>query len=376
MSTLRVVIDSILDPRDAELSRYTEELTRALINFAPSGCDVEGIVSASPESDYEDLNRRLPGLSGLHKSSLSRRELRAAWLHGFTASPRGGLIHSTSLLAPFRHRDRVNTTGEQLVVTVSDVIAFTAPHTLEGKSASSVLRAIKRAEKYADAVVVPTHAVAEALAERTSLGDRIRVISSAASTRLALSDDAEERARALGLPATFVLTFASLNPREALDDLLGAMATVETELVVVGNPAWGDRSLEQALSEAQVPAERVLMLGDITIDDLAVVIDRASVVVHPATDESFGSRILDAISLGTAVITSDTAAHREVVVDAALLVEPGEGSEYAERLAGAIDSVVSSPEVAHDLEVAGLDRSRAFTWQSAAEKTWELHAEL
>jgi glycosyltransferase involved in cell wall biosynthesis len=261
-------------------------------------------------------------------------------------------------------------------VTVSDVIAFTAPHTLEGRSSSSELRAIKRAEKYADAVVVPTHAVAEALAERTSLGDRIRVISGAASSRLTLGDDAEERATALGLPLKYVLTFASFNPRKALEELLLAMATVETELVVVGNSAWGGRSLDQALSEAKVSAERVLLLGDISNDDLAVVIDRASVVVHPTTDEGFGSRILDAFSMGTAVITSDTAAHREVAVDAALLVKPGEGPSYAERLTQAIDNVLSSTDVAHDLQVAGLDRSRAFTWQSAAEKTWELHAEL
>ena len=62
MTTLRVIVDQIVAPVPGGIGRYAEELTRELINTAPAGCDVEGIVSASPESDYETIGRCCQGL--------------------------------------------------------------------------------------------------------------------------------------------------------------------------------------------------------------------------------------------------------------------------------------------------------------------------
>jgi glycosyltransferase involved in cell wall biosynthesis len=64
-TTLRVIIDQMIAPVPGGIGRYTEELTRELIATAPLGCDVAGVVSASPESDYADVLERLPGLSNL-----------------------------------------------------------------------------------------------------------------------------------------------------------------------------------------------------------------------------------------------------------------------------------------------------------------------
>ena len=95
MSTLRVIVDDVLAPTPNGQSRYAEELTRALIATAPRGASVEGVVSASPEAEYEDLLDRLPGLA-LHKSSLARRELAAAWQHGFTRLPASCTLRASS----------------------------------------------------------------------------------------------------------------------------------------------------------------------------------------------------------------------------------------------------------------------------------------
>ena len=101
MITLRVIVDDVLAPVPTGLSRYTEDLTRALIAAAPRGAKVEGVVAASTEAEYEDLLDRLPGIT-LAKSALARRELATAWQHGFTRL--SGMVHAPSLLAPlFKH---------------------------------------------------------------------------------------------------------------------------------------------------------------------------------------------------------------------------------------------------------------------------------
>ena len=50
MTTLRVVLDRLVASVPGT-GRYTEELTRSLIETAPAGCDVAGIVpSSAPEA--------------------------------------------------------------------------------------------------------------------------------------------------------------------------------------------------------------------------------------------------------------------------------------------------------------------------------------
>ena len=56
MTTLRVVLDQIVAPEPGGTGRYAEELTRHLIETAPAGCDVAGIVPASSAEDYARIN--------------------------------------------------------------------------------------------------------------------------------------------------------------------------------------------------------------------------------------------------------------------------------------------------------------------------------
>ena len=106
MTTLRVVVDQILAPVPGGIGRYTSELTRALVATAPRGCDVQGVVAAHPQAEYDRLTDLVPGLSGLAKSPLGRRELAVAWQTGLVGLPGKGMVHATSLLAPLGRHDR------------------------------------------------------------------------------------------------------------------------------------------------------------------------------------------------------------------------------------------------------------------------------
>ena len=156
MSTLRVILDQMLAPVPGGVSRSTEELTRALISTAPRGSRVAGFVPASTDEEYATIRERLPGLAELHKSALARRELAFAWQHGFTPIPGEGLLHATSLLAPLRRHDRVAKPDSQVVVTIHDAVPWTHPETLTPRGASWHRAMAKRAERYADAIVVPS----------------------------------------------------------------------------------------------------------------------------------------------------------------------------------------------------------------------------
>jgi glycosyltransferase involved in cell wall biosynthesis len=236
-----------------------------------------------------------------------------------------------------------------------------------------------RAHKYADAIVVPTHTVAQQLNEFLDFGDRIRVIGGAVSSKLALPADPDARAKALDLPERYVLAVGTLEPRKGIEQLIRAMALPAAKslpLLVVGPQGWGDVDVASVASEAGHPEDRVRTLGHLDDADLAVVFSRATVFVFPSFAEGFGLPVLEAMSLGTPVVHSDAPAVAEVAADAGISVALDEPETYSERLADAIGSVLDDDDLARRLGLLGKDRARAFSWRNSAEKVWQLHADL
>ena len=379
MTTLRVIVDQMISRTPGGIGRYTEELTRALIETAPRGCDVTGVVSASPEPDYEKVLELLPGLSDLMKSPLARRELSLAWQHGFTKIPGTGMVHAPSLLAPLRRHDRINNQSDQMVVTIHDVVPWTHPETLTPHGVSWHKAMAKRAQKYADAIVVDTHAVAAQLAEIFDFGDRVRVISAAVSSKFAVPVDAAERALRLGLPESYILSVGTLEPRKGLHSLIRSLGSAEDAglpLLIAGPQGWGDLDVTAIAVEAGLAPDRVRAMGFLDNADLAVALDRATVFVFPSLAEGFGLPVIEAFSFGTPVVHSDDPAVLEVSAGAGVAVELSPAEGYSERLAQAISGLVSDDAGRERLRFAGMDRASAFSWKDSAEKVWQLHADL
>ncbi len=104
----------------------------------------------------------VPGIVRVDTAPLARRELATSWQLGIAAGAGGGMIHAPSLMAPLVRHDRVYD-HDQTVVTVWDLAPWEAPDELPRTQVLWHRAMLKRAVKHADAVVVPTHAHAEAL---------------------------------------------------------------------------------------------------------------------------------------------------------------------------------------------------------------------
>ncbi|ANP71589.1 glycosyltransferase family 4 protein [Cryobacterium arcticum] len=381
MITLRVVVDQLISPVPGGLGRYTEELTRSLISTAPTDCAVEGIVSASSAENYAQIEAALPGLAGLHKMALARRELSAAWQLGVATSAGHGLVHAPGLFAPLRRHDRARD-ETQVAVTVHDVLAWTHPESLTPTTVAWTKVMLKRARKHADAIVVPSHALADQLREVMDFGDRVRVIGGAVSSGLTLptnSAAAEALAVSLKLPDQYILTAGTLEPRRAVTALitaLGLPGAADLPLIVLGPDSWGDLTLASVADEAGLAPDRVRAMHGLTDQELALVMSRASVFVYPSLEEGFGLPIIQAFQFGTPVIHSDAPALVEAAGDAGFAVERGDAAGYPERLSAALERVLGDTELATRLRIFGSDRAKAFTWRDTAERVWQLHADL
>jgi glycosyltransferase involved in cell wall biosynthesis len=88
--------------------------------------------------------------------------------------------------------------------------------------------------------------------------------------------------------------------------------------------------------------------------------------------EGFGLPVLEAMSTGTPVITSNTSSLPEVGGDAAILVKPTEIFDLYE----AMEALVTNPSLREDLKGKGLEQSKKFSWEKTARQTLEIYRKV
>jgi glycosyltransferase involved in cell wall biosynthesis len=369
-ATLRVVLDQLETVADDDQASAALELARGLVAGAPSGCEVEGLTPALRGGT--DATESVDGLASSRALGLARRELAAAWQMGVTAGAGGGMIHSATLMAPLVRHDRVHD-HDQTVVTVWDLRAWDGADALPRATVGWQRAMLKRAARFADAIVAPTHSLAERLAELSGAGDRIRVIGGAAPDGFSTPQDAPGRLRELLLPVPFVVVAAIT--REGIERGLSAAAAAlrgqpDVNVVVIGAAPGTEPMVADLAAGAGIPERRIHVRGRLDDRDRAAVLGSARVVVASDDVAAYPWRALDALALSAPVVAFDSPVHREILLDGAVLVTD------ADDFAAAVTSVVDDESQADRLRILAADRARAYSWREAAERVWQLHAEL
>lgn len=373
VATLRVVLDQVATPTDPDLALASRELADALVETAPAGCEVEGIVPSVAAARVDEIAGELPGLARLHKVALARRELAAALQLGVATGIGGGMVHSPTLFAPLVKHDRVHD-SDQTVVTLWDLAAWEYPDELP-RAVSAWQRAmLKRAVKHSDAVVVPTHAMARALAEMAPrVAERVRVIAGAAPAGFAVPSDEVGRRRVLDVPEGFVLLSGGPGTSHALALGLSAVARsgLDVPVVVIDAGEGEEPAIADLASAAGIPERNLHVRGALETVDRAAVFGAAVALLAPAVRSAFPWRVVEALALGVPVIAAESPVHVETIVDGGVIVQPDAGA-----LGEALASSLGSTAAADRLAVLAGDRGRAFSWREAADRVWQLHADL
>lgn len=353
---LRIVLDQLVHVVDPDQAEASLSLAAGLIDTAPRGCVVSAIVPAGTEVD-------LPGIDGVRPMPLPRRELLASWQLGITPGVGGGLIHAPSLAAPLVRHDRMND-NDQTTVTLWDLRAWEAPHLLPRTVVVWQKGMLRRAVKHADAIVVPSHAIAERLGDIAGFGDRVRVIAGAAPLGFSVPADAATRREVLTLPASYVLVTGE---GQSYADGFRAAADADRDAVVIGAADGAEPALAELAAASGLPERRAHIRGALDAADRGAVLDGADALVATATSSTWPWRAVEAMALGVPVVAVASGAHRDVIADGGAVVD-------ATELTDALRDALGEGE--RRQRVLASDRARAFSWQSSAERVWALHADL
>lgn len=170
----------------------------------------------------------------------------------------------------------------------------------------------------------------------------------------------------------FVLSVGTLEPRKNLRNLIKAFVAMKergdwigVKLVLSWKKWWKTESLFDELALNKKFASDIVLTGFLSDSQLAYLYKTCQVFAYPSYYEWFWLPVLEAMSLGAPVITSNTSSIPEVAGNACLLVCPDDVQE----ISLALSEVLNNPDLRSDLIRRWIDRSKNFSWKKCAKET-------
>ncbi len=224
-----------------------------------------------------------------------------------------------------------------------------------------------------------------------------------------------------GIEDKYFLFIGTIEPRKNLVNLINAFRNLrlaydspakDYQLIIAGSRGWSDQAVFDSISdtnasllgdskkrggierrsgfdlrdekEVQKVGERrsnrerrkglpVKYISYISDEEKTALICNAKAFVFPSLYEGFGLPVLEAMSMGVPVITSDNSSLSEVVTKkAGLLVDPEKDSEIAE----ALSQIITDQGLSESLGIEAINRSKDFSWKDCAMKTLEIYKDV
>jgi glycosyltransferase involved in cell wall biosynthesis len=168
----------------------------------------------------------------------------------------------------------------------------------------------------------------------------------------------------------YLLFVSTIEPRKNINNLIFAFNylkekhKINHQLVLIGQKGWLYQSIFQTIATSPWK-EQIHYLGYLSDAMVALFYSQADAFVYPSFYEGFGLPVLEAMTLGTPVVTSNTSSLPEVAGEAAILVAPQEPMQ----LADAILQVISDSQLRQNLINKGKQRASLFSWEITAQTT-------
>lgn len=295
---------------------------------------------------------------------------RIEWVRGeqqhvprIAARLRADLVHSLASTSPLWG-------SVPRVTTIHDLNYLLVPEAHFGLRALGMRALVPASARRSRRLIVDAAATRDELVRhlRTPI-TKIDVVPLAAAPPIAApTPEADLRARlALGT-RPIVLSPGARRPHKNLATVLDAIATMPTYerpvLVAPGYSTPYDEELRAHAARLGV-ADDLVLPSWLDAADLEGLYAAAALVVFVSRSEGFGLPVLEAMTRGVPVVTSDCSSMPEVAGDAATLVDPGDAS----AVAVAMRRILSDSERGAELAEAGRARAAAFTWERTAELT-------
>lgn len=179
----------------------------------------------------------------------------------------------------------------------------------------------------------------------------------------------------------YLLFYGALEPKKNVARLVDAylLSAIDIPLVITGAVGWGNKTEAKRLAELRAEERelphsrrRIFHFEYVSLPMLITLIRGARAVLFPSLYEGFGLPVLEAMLLGTPVVTSRASSLPEIAGDAALYVDP-----YSiDDISRAIKTIASDEGLRTELSARGRIQAERFSVDNYRQRVSALYERL
>jgi glycosyltransferase involved in cell wall biosynthesis len=256
------------------------------------------------------------------------------------------------------------------VLTVHDVIPLKWPTYFYGRNVFSLpeyLVSIYLSFIKASSIITDSQSSAKDVTSVYPLNkNRITVI------HLGVDNPRLDKNEPFDMSLPYIIYFGGVDKRKNIIGLMRAFSRSESlrthRLVIVGKNS--DILKKDAQNLGII--DKTDFIGYVSEEKKYALLKKATALVYPSFYEGFGIPPLEAMSVGTPVIASNTSCFHEIIGNAGLFIDPNNISE----IATAIDRLVIDLNLQEELRRKGYEQVTNFSWDRMVEKTIKVYREV
>jgi len=366
---LRVLVDdSAAFDQGAGIGRYARNVVPAAAACLPDAVFtlVHATAGAGPAPYAEvALTAFAPGGEvRVRRVPIGRRRLDQLWYRLRVPMPvqvfggRADVVYSPDFAVPPAGRT-------PRLPTIHDLAYLVCPERVPPRLRDYLAAVVPRQVADAARVLAVSETTRRDLVERLGVAEeRIAIVPNGVDERFfAAGPLSVDERQTLGVPAAYLLSVGSVEPRKDHETLFAAVRRLGPDtppVVVAGSHGWNAEAILDGAA-GLIAAGRVVVVGRVAEEMLPGLYAGAEAVVYPSWYEGFGLPVVEALAAGVPTVASTAPALREVAGDAALFAPPGDPAALAEMIEAALGSAQRT-EAARE---ARRRRARCFSWARA-----------
>jgi glycosyltransferase involved in cell wall biosynthesis len=171
------------------------------------------------------------------------------------------------------------------------------------------------------------------------------------------------------LPENFILFLGSIEPRKNLLGLIKAFEKLpkhlsdKFHLLIAGGSGWKNKLVYECANSSKL-RDHIKFLGYVADADKPALLAQANLFVFPSFYEGFGFPIIEAMKIGTPVITGNRSSLPEVSNNAAYYINPNNVSE----LTIAMKLILENSKLYEEYIKRGSELASKYNWNESAKK--------
>ena len=359
------IITDAIDDGSAGISVYTENLVKNILKIDQ---DNEYVLIHHKKSSNNIYNLTKELIVPLKKIPFAREYRKVIQLPKILEKKGFDIVHETTQIGPFFKKYKF-----KKVVSIHDLVTLKFPKTQSFLSFIHHKIGLKITLKNVDYVIADSYSTKKDIVELLNYNSKKIKVAYLGLKEIKKNEMNKEKVLSkYKIKEPYLFYLGTLEPRKNIPNLIKSfkIANVDSTLVIGGEKGWKYKEIFRLVKRLKL-GNLVQFPGFIDNKDLHTIYKNAQAFVFPSLYEGFGLPVLEAMSCGCPVITSNVSSLPEVSGNASILINPKSSKDIAKAIIA-----IQDLKLRKRLIKKGLKQAKKFKWGETAMNTIKIYEDL